>query len=753
MAENIFKSFNAAIADKQLILLYDHIESFIDNREFDAEVSKRLMELENFISDIPVGTYVLYMTINIDDSYNCNLTFSSALLWYSLYQMLGCESGFNSVTIDTMEERIKKLKCIETEEEFKKEFPYLYKRTYTAGRDLVKSDPKKCRSIIEEYENMKYNHSSSDFEKWKNLQKNNGIDIETVYNFVILFQNFRTFRNKSVKYFESIIGTEKKPGRAKKIENWIKDHPIKVKLKKDEQKKLLLYIMNQNIELVENYLRHGFSVDALRNFSILDEMLDAYDDMYPDDMTEIRFYKTPLSDGDVPDKSSEEIVCNINLIYEKYYKLILENPLFKPVKLPEFDKTLSYDENMKNIDRYLASVLIDTIVDEQEHGAKDATEEVHQKLEQLEEDLKSDTLSDKEIKEKAIVLKKLNMVLNDIKPKAIQTGTGKIFRDYYVYYYDNGMVAVDRVDGYGALYIMPVNIYKVARYKNLLGDVKNIPGVKSVSHKNKDWLNIAKNYIMTGTDGLTEKDMKEAEEVASIDFPYTLDGLEKLQKQLEEAGNFTEGVAKETKRRAKKIKEMADIDKELKDNEFDDYSDMSEEKRQLLEILDGAQAEVLSSDEIDQAVSSDKSFDELYEDWKKNNEVKKKTRNPVVAGITKRRAMVDNNYCCEWCGSQTSYSSGVHSHHIKALSKGGVDNIYNTASVCPSCHAYFHSGESKPIDEYRLLMITKEHIIQENPEYLPQFNELLNGMFKPEEQEKFDEFYTYEWNYINYKTK
>ena len=115
--------------------------------------------------------------------------------------------------------------------------------------------------------------------------------------------------------------------------------------------------------------------------------------------------------------------------------------------------------------------------------------------------------------------------------------------------------------------------------------------------------------------------------------------------------------------------------------------------------------------------------------------------------------MNDNNYCCEWCGSQLDYSSGVHSHHIVELSKGGVDNIYNTVCICPSCHAYFHSGKAEPIDKHRLLMITKEHITQENPEYLPQFNELLNKMFKPEEQEKYNEFYTYEWNYVNFKTK
>ena len=54
------------------------------------------------------------------------------------------------------------------------------------------------------------------------------------------------------------------------------------------------------------------------------------------------------------------------------------------------------------------------------------------------------------------------MVLVDIKPKAKQTGIG-IFSNYYIYFYPNGMVAIDKIDSYGALYIMPVHIYKKLR--------------------------------------------------------------------------------------------------------------------------------------------------------------------------------------------------------------------------------------------------------------------------------------------------
>ena len=89
------------------------------------------------------------------------------------------------------------------------------------------------------------------------------------------------------------------------------------------------------------------------------------------------------------------------------------------------------------------------------------------------------------------------MVLVDIKPLAKQTGIG-VFSLYYTYFYPNGMVAIDKLSGYGALYVMPVHIYKEARYKKNLSEVRLIPGVKYVDHRSKNWLEEANDYILNG---------------------------------------------------------------------------------------------------------------------------------------------------------------------------------------------------------------------------------------------------------------
>lgn len=818
MAKNMFESFNAAIADKQLILLYDHIEDFIDNKEFNKEVYKKFSELETFISRDAIGSYVLYMTINIDNSYNCNLTFSSAFLWYSLYQMLSCESEFNSSNTEILEKQIKKLKSIETEEEFKKEFPYLYERTYKVGRATLASDPQKCKAIIDHYEAMR-DQGLAFFENWKNSQKKQGNDMETVYNYVCLFQNFKMFRNKAVKYFESIIGTDKKPGKADKIEKWMKDNPIKVKLKKDEQKKLLLYIMNQNVELITAYIRKGFYVDALRNFSILGEMLDTYSNMYPYDKTEIKFYKNPISANVLTDKPSIEIVCNIELIYSKYFELLSENPfLQKNIKLPEFDKSLNFEENMKNINQYLYNSIMDTIEEERDRGAEDVTEKVYQKLDELEEEYKK--LSDKERNEKALILKKLRMVLKDIKPgpRAITTGTGNVFKKYYVYYYDTGMVAVDKIDGYGRMYIMPVHVFQEAKYKNKLSEVANMYGVVPIHHANKNWLTNAKEYIEHGTDNLTEADIEYAKKLASIDFPYDEKSLEKLERKFEAEGN-EQGVI-EAKRRIEKIErfnslktklkdfdvevgeqgelspdemderneqlehrlnglQLTSIDNELRSNEFTPAEEYVEQEQKELEsqiqsnelspeeiekrkfyiltkknIMDRfgeEESEAEDEIEINRIIASNVSFKDSYINSTNRNKKKKNAHNPHVTAETKKRAMVGGNFRCEWCEKLFIDSSGVHCHHIDELGKGGVDNIYNTACLCPTCHNYFHSSWLYPKYKFDLLMKTKKHIIEEYPEYLPQFNELLNKMFSPEDQKFYDEFYKDEWSYINVK--
>lgn len=710
-----------------------------------SKINKIETEFEEFLYSIYDIHYaskdVIYLTTYLSDSYNYKLVVSYNYFMVCILRMLNMfeidngtpevDFSINSAELtkmledkEKMHNQLTELKNIKNETELREKFPFLYYGVFKPGAERAS----KYNAFKMEYMLSRNNPS-----KFKKFKKNYGIltdeRADSLFKIAKGFSNFDIFREQTHDFLASIVESKDK------IKKWILDNPINLELPIDDAKKVSMYILWIHFGELYINVERGNAVSALRDYAILEKLIEKYKKNYPNDNSEMIFDSIQLKVYfDLPENSKQ--VCSLSELSRALEKVLNKNQfLKKEISIPEIDKNLSVDENLKKVDSYLIDVLINIINEEREHGAKDVTEEVHHKLEQLEAEIKSNTLNDKEKREKAIVLKKLNMVLNDIKPKAIQTGTGRVFKNYYVYYYDNGMVAVDRIDGYGALYIMPVNIYKEARYKDRLGNVKNIPGVKSVSHKNKDWLNIAKNYIMTGTEGLTEKDMKDAEEVASIDFPYTLEELDRLQKQLEEEGKFSKSIEEETKRRAKKIKKLEDIDTELTSNEFNNYSELPEEKREKIELLDGAQDEVLYSDEIEEAASSDKSFDELYEDWKKHNEVKKKTRNPVVAGITKRRSMNENGkYCCEWCGDEYTDTRPLRSHHVIALGKGGPDNIYNTVCICPNCHDYVHSHEMTYDQQYRLFEIIRKHLEDENPEYLPNFYRMTSPVVDSKEE-------------------
>jgi hypothetical protein len=123
--------------------------------------------------------------------------------------------------------------------------------------------------------------------------------------------------------------------------------------------------------------------------------------------------------------------------------------------------------------------------------------------------------------------------------------------------------------------------------------------------------------------------------------------------------------------------------------------------------------------EEEELIKLDKTFDELYEYWKQQHQDTKVRRNPVVAAITKNRARdIDGNYCCEMCSAKNFESSAFDSHHMIALSEGGIDNIYNTICLCPNCHRYVHSGKMTLYQKYDLLKKIRTHIIEDNPEYL-----------------------------------
>ena len=74
-------------------------------------------------------------------------------------------------------------------------------------------------------------------------------------------------------------------------------------------------------------------------------------------------------------------------------------------------------------------------------------------------------------------------------------------------------------------------------------------------------------------------------------------------------------------------------------------------------------------------------------------EVKTKTynRSQYIAQYAKNRA---KGYC-QLCGCKAPFKDKygqpyLESHHLKWLSKGGKDSIYNVVALCPNCHRKMH---------------------------------------------------------------
>ena len=84
-------------------------------------------------------------------------------------------------------------------------------------------------------------------------------------------------------------------------------------------------------------------------------------------------------------------------------------------------------------------------------------------------------------------------------------------------------------------------------------------------------------------------------------------------------------------------------------------------------------------------------------------------RNPdVVAAVLSR-----SNGVCEFCNRQAPFfkssdnSGYLEIHHLKPLSEGGEDTVFNAAALCPNCHREAHFGINKNEIKSNILRIIK----------------------------------------------
>lgn len=415
-----------------------------------------------------------------------------------------------------------------------------------------------------------------------------------------------------------------------------------------------------------------------------------------------------------------EDLCNVNTLQRvEYKKLNLQMPLELInlyLKQEDIKKTvdvlLSYsnqdfkNDDLSNVYNKLNELIQGALNESIKIGLKDVN------LNDLKQDaLKElgDTLDNdkKQLKLKSYI-DRIDMFLHYLKPYKVQTGSGK-FKNFHVFYYENGMVVLDKLNGeYGLLYIMPIMIYlsilKNENIKNLY-EVRNILGVRSVSHRKNNWQIEVKNLI--DSHKITMEEIEFLEKASEVSLPVNDEQLQSLKKQYKDNDFLQTEIKRKEIERKKRFEE---IDEEIKRDKASECSKdlLDDEEEQIIEEVD---------EPNDFLVINDSSIQS------------KVTRNPKVSLFTKLRTKDDQGMMhCDLCGEFVSFDTrNFEAHHIIPLANNGVDNVYNTVCLCGNCHNRIHSKVPPTMFEIGwMLQRVRERVIKTTPFYLQKFDRLFN---------------------------
>ncbi len=415
-----------------------------------------------------------------------------------------------------------------------------------------------------------------------------------------------------------------------------------------------------------------------------------------------------------------EDLSNVNTLQRvEYKKLNLQMPLELInlyLKQEDIKKTvdvlLSYsnqdfkNDDLSNVYNKLNELIQGALNESIKIGLKDVN------LNDLKQDaLKElgDTLDNdkKQLKLKSYI-DRIDMFLHCLKPYKVQTGSGK-FKNFHVFYYENGMVVLDKLNGeYGSLYIMPIMIYlSILKNENInnLYEVRNILGVRSVSHRKNNWQIEVKNLI--DSHKITMEEIEFLEKASEVSLPVNDEQLQSLKKQYKDNDFLQTEIKRKEIERKKRFEE---IDEEIKRDKASECSKdlLDDEEEQIIEEVD---------EPNDFLVINDSSIQS------------KVTRNPKVSLFTKLRTKDDQGMMhCDLCGEFVSFDTrNFEAHHIIPLANNGVDNVYNTVCLCGNCHNRIHSKVPPTMFEIGwMLQRVRERVIKTTPFYLQNFDRLFN---------------------------
>lgn len=415
-----------------------------------------------------------------------------------------------------------------------------------------------------------------------------------------------------------------------------------------------------------------------------------------------------------------EDLSNVNTLQRvEYKKLNLQMPLELInlyLKQEDIKKTvdvlLSYsnqdfkNDDLSNVYNKLNELIQGALNEAIKIGLKDVNlnDLKQEALKELGDTLDNDK---KQLKLKSYI-DRIDMFLHCLKPYKVQTGSGK-FKNFHVFYYENGMVVLDKLNGeYGSLYIMPIMIYlsilKNENIKNLY-EVRNILGVRSVSHRKNNWQIEVKNLV--DSHKITMEEIEFLEKASEVSLPVNDEQLQSLKKQYKDNDFLQTEIKRKEIERKKRFEE---IDEEIKMSKASECSKdlLDDEEEQIIEEVD---------EPNDFLVINDSSIQS------------KVTRNPKVSLFTKLRTKDDQGMMhCDLCGEFVSFDTrNFEAHHIIPLANNGVDNVYNTVCLCGNCHNRIHSKVPPTMFEIGwMLQRVRERVIKTTPFYLQNFDRLFN---------------------------
>ena len=398
------------------------------------------------------------------------------------------------------------------------------------------------------------------------------------------------------------------------------------------------------------------------------------------------------------------------------------------------------NKNIQDVYEKISSLIQSALKTSSEMGLEDVNL-VDLKNNALQE-LKTSNNKERQLKLKSFI-ERVDTFLHYLQPFKVQEGAGK-FKNFHVLYYKNGMVALDKFNGeYGLMYVMPIMVYlTILKNDNIkdLYEVRNILGVRCISHRKINWKDIAKMYI--NNHEITNDEISVLESVKDISLPISDNGLETLKEKYRGSEYLQEEIKEKEIERKQRYEE---IDEEIRNNVSSECAK---------ELLDDEEEKIVDE------VKESNDFLAIND----SSVTSKITRNPKVSLFTKLRTKDEHGAMhCDMCDEFTSFDTrNFETHHIIPLSAGGIDNVYNTVCLCGNCHNRMHSKFPPTMYEMgKLLEKVRERIKSTTPYYLQKFDRLFNpnynalygdddydkeSLYYENNKEREDRNFLVEWN-------